>query len=187
MKAETLRLKPAQVLQVLHNEASLHPLARPVDYYKLLLQSVLGPGHIITDISAASSNIISELGSICQSNPPFVQDIDTGCGFIRLDLGYLLATSEPASPTLEHRCMNLAAAMSRSAASVSGSIAMQDLWQLYLPLIKEMVSADASEWNEVASMAALSAIPSHSLIYKNAYHPHYRVLLLSEFNKGLLK
>jgi len=187
MKADALRLKPALVLQVLHTEASLHPLARPVDYYKLLLQSVLGPGHIITDVSAASSNIISELGSISKFSPPFIQDIDTGCGFIRLDLGYLLTNCEPTSPAMEIWSMKLANAMSRSAASVAASIAMQDLWQLYLPPIKELVAADASEWHEVASMAAQNAIPSHSQIYKNAYHPHYRVLLLSEFNKGLLK
>lgn len=187
MRSDQYPFLPHLVQQVLQTEARLHPLARPVDYYKLLLQSVMGPGHIISDIAAASQSIAIELGSIRSLNPPFVQDIDSGPGFIRLDIGYLLNACGPDASALEQGCMSLAKAMSRSALSISGIISMQDIWQQFLPLTQDLVSAEPTEWSEVSAMAAINAIPSHSACYKKAYAPHYRVLLRSEFVKGLLK
>lgn len=184
---QTPNLFDASLLQqVIRDELALHPLAEPVDIYKLLFQSVYGPGHIISDIPQATESISKELRLLSNPKPPYLQNLDTGFGYMRLNLAYLLQDKEHDQASLLARCQKLAHIMVQSTQSPQPQLSLADLWKSIHGLLIDKIQAPEHTWIEVEQMAVTRQLPSHSNTYKTAYNPHYRVIKLSEFKKGFM-
>lgn len=169
------------VIPIIELEIKLHPLARPLDIYKLLMQAAYGPGHLISDVHQATQAILSEMAEVrsCDSEP--YQSLDAGFGYIRYSLCNLLPYKTQDRALLPEKAAQLAAIMVRSCDVSHEKPNLCELWKAYLPEVKARLNAPEQEWQEVQLLADKNIISSHSSIYKTAYQPHYRVI-----NKHLL-
>ncbi len=165
--------------EVISLELQLHPLSRPIDMYKLLIQAALGPGHLITDPLQVKNNLISEMEDVTLCNDICFQSLDAGHGYIRYYLSNLLPYKAVSAQRLEQKAGELATAMIASCALQNPTQDLSALWQEQLPLITKRITASEKEWQEVLHFAENRLIPSHSIIYRTAYSPHYRVIRAS--------
>lgn len=156
---------------ILLDHARRYPLMEPTDAVKLLYQSEFGGGHLIRDEQACLARLQEEYRSTVQSQDiPLCEDI--GSGMVRINLGAMDAAGIP--PQV------LGQIFLRSARTVRGSM---DGFQKKLELLTELTR----EGNMPFSLPALvdylkryeaAGFPpvSHSEVYRNAYHPAYRVV-----------
>ena len=158
---------------ILDRHLRRYPRLQPVDIYKLVHQSVFGPGHIIRSAESARDKLEEELARIQPTgNDDEVESIDPAGRLIRADLRPLLGHDDAVD--------RLTMALMRSAHAVHGSV-------------DEMVQrlAGALDWchrrapfyceglAELAAEAGAAGFPAyhHSVVYVECYRPAYRVVL----------
>lgn len=171
----------------IREEYNLHPQSRLKDYYKLAFQALFGPGHLIKDKNSAACYLERELEAMTVSDAPSVQDISfQGLGvtgipqvknqpegmFCRAGLSLIREGSISAESFLE--------AFMDSANKVNTGYD-KHLWlQIWLSLeryIKETLSYSDCENSELCNMIVQNnPVSRHSSIYRELYHPHYRVI-----------
>ena len=126
--------------------AEQYPEAEPTDMYKLVFQDMYGPGHLLTDSTAALRYINAELAELPDSSRfPLYEYTLCDSNFVRVNLSLIqngIITAE-----------QLADAMVRSAEG------------LPTPNNKYIVS--------------------HSTAFKEAYHPHYRIIRRDIFEQEI--
>lgn len=127
--------------------AEQYPAAEPQDLYKLVFQDFYGPGHLLTDSTAAYRYIAAELETMDSiSGMPLYEYTLCDSHFVRVNLSLV----QDGSITAEQ----LADAMVRSAEG------------LPTPDPKYVVS--------------------HSSAFREAYHPHYRIIRRDIFEQEIL-
>lgn len=124
-----------------------YPEAEPTDLYKLVFQDLYGPGHLLTDSTAALRYINAELSNMDSvSGIPLYEYTLCDSHFVRVNLSLV----QDGTITAEQ----LADAMVRSAEG------------LPTPDHKYVVS--------------------HSAAFREAYHPHYRIVRRDIFEQEIL-
>jgi hypothetical protein len=164
----------AELRQILENEFSLHPEAVYVDIYKLLNQVFYGPTHINPIQSQIESNIRIEIASITAIKDLSFQDIGCGKGFVRFDLASLSALRDSAITLLAESILR-----SRLGTEPTPK-EWFDLFTALKPIIMEHLRPTAQEASEVEALLRSNGLPSHSILYKHSYSPHYRVIYHTE-------
>jgi len=156
--------------EILLTHAQRYPRMQPCDAVKLLYQSEFGGGHLIQDENACMDFLRREYTATPQTDTPLLEDI--GNGMARVMLAGLDAHGYSAEA--------LGQDFIRSAASVHGSM---DAFQKKLSVLTELTKqgqmpfdAHALESYLTGYAAAGYPVVSHSEIYRNAYHPAYRVI-----------
>ena len=156
--------------EILLTHARRYPLMQPQDGVKLLYQSQFGGGHLIHNEAACLEFLYREYAATPQTDHPLSEDI--GNGMVRIHLSALDA----------HRYtpQQLGQDFLRSAASVRGC---RETFLQNVILLKILAqngdmpfSADALAAYLAGYAAAGYPVVSHSEIYRNAYHPAYRVM-----------
>ena len=155
---------------VLLTHARRYPLMQPQDAVKLLYQSQFGGGHLIRDVSACIHFLQQEYAATPQTSEPLLEDI--GNSMVRVHLS-----------GLDHHGytpQQLGQDFIRCAASVHGSMEcfLQDLDLLKMLTQQGSMPFSDRELEQYLSGYAAAGYPmvSHSEIYRNTYHPAYRVL-----------
>ncbi|MBQ2727559.1 MAG: hypothetical protein IJF78_17820 [Clostridia bacterium] len=158
--------------EILRIHGEFYREMQPTDAVKLLYQAAFGPGHMITDPSAALERTCLELESVtCQPSlpgdgTPVFEEI--GGGYVRLYL------NPGISPRLVTRLFAASAnALSKNPVDFTGSL------NLLRRLTGEGVFAFSSdELENYLTDYIRSGMPavSHSEAYRKAYHPAYRVV-----------
>ena len=152
-----------------------YPLMQPQDYAKLAFQSAMGPEHMVTDEPAAAAYILREWqpaelpAAPCNPEP-------IGLPFCRFHL-----TAGGGSP---EAAAVLARLFVRSAKDHKGS--REHLREL-LQMLEGLPVQGMQTW--IAEYRNRGCPPvHHSEVFRNAYHPHYRILLapLAEYFPALL-
>ncbi len=168
-------LKPdyLSIERIIIDELSLHPSCKLVDIYKLLFQAFYGPSHAISDIISVSLGISTEYAAMSKQYKPLIQDIGMGNGYCRISLS-ILDKLNPAS--LLRYCEQMAELMQQSCITEPATGSMKTLWLNYKKTILDIFPASHEEWLEVCGLAENNTIPSHSIVFKEAYDPHYRVI-----------
>ncbi len=167
---------PEAVLSIIRLELELHPLARPIDLYKLLMQAAYGPGHLISDLEQAQKAIILEMAEVRSYDDEPYQSLDAGAGYIRYSLCNLLPYKAKGAIAFRDKTRQLAATMLSSCDASHVNPDLCELWKAWQHIPKNLIKATEEEWDQVHSLAAINGIASHSAIYKAAYQPHYRVI-----------
>lgn len=152
-----------EIIEIVKKHLKMYPLMQEEDIYKLVHQSFFGPAHYVDDATWAKKYLLNEAESCSDENPEI---IEVGGGYYRYTLVY------------NHKYLeSLCEAFIKSANTfnqnkdgfkelldaVGASLSNKELRERFLKLAKELSSFD------------YLAI-SHSQIYRENYHPHYRIV-----------
>ena len=161
---------------ILRCHARRYPLMQPNDAVKLIYQNEFGGGHLIRDEESCLHYLRKEYAGIQKDpNAPLCEEI--GNGILRV---YLTAAREE---DLERIGKNFI----RSAALHTGSLEtfLQKLNVLRRLAGEGVFSFDAEELETYLAQYAQAGYPmvSHSEVYRQHYHPAYRVVLETQFDR----
>ncbi len=152
--------------QTLLNHLQKYPKMQGIDVAKLLHQGLYGPGHLLADSEKAYALLQAEWPTAQGQGTPYTEDI--GGGFCRLYLhavqeGFLSATTvfslfalSAAAPLGDNEALMTAAKKAQSCLVQHG----------HAPLAKALQKAVQNNTPPFG----------HSNVYKQAYHPAYRVI-----------
>ena len=152
-----------EIIDVLKRHLEMYPLMQEEDIYKLVHQSFFGPAHYINDVAWANKYIKVEAESLEEKEPEIIY---IGGGYYR----YSLFNDEEYLNTLCDAFVESANNFNENKDGfrellllVNKHIPSKDLKEKFKKLINEMANFD------------YPAI-SHSNVYRQNYHPHYRVI-----------
>lgn len=161
---------------ILQQHTAAYPLMAPQDYGKLAYQNEFGPGHMISDKQAAFDFLLQEWreallcpsrdaapsGGPFPSSPAGVEPIGNGLCRFHLDNRYI---PEQAAPLLtELFC--------RTAVEHTGA---REGLERKLALLSGLGTPHLAQWLEDYRLHGCPPV-HHSEAFRQAYHPHYRVL-----------
>lgn len=155
-------------LTTITDHAGMYPLMRPRDAVKLAYQSVFGPEHMISEPDAAMKRLSDEYASVCHENSFHTENLGR---FSRVYID---------CPLTDKKLSLIGRMFIDSAASPKGDEAelaekldiIADLAKNgSLPFGYDEFSAFRAEYEKDGPKAV-----SHSDIYRNEYHPAYRLV-----------
>lgn len=148
--------------EILRKHLKKYPKMQIQDAVKLLFQSEFGPGHLLSNTAYAEKLLREEI-ELTKENEPEMEEISDS--FVRYYLGHL--TQDDVNDVLS--------AMIESA-QVQGS---KENFLKKLSVLKEMNAFPVDDLDEYLNdyIKRDSWMVSHSEMYRECYHPHYRVLL----------
>jgi hypothetical protein len=149
-----------------------YPLLQAADVYKLLHQSVFGPGHIISSAAAARQYLVEELSQLAATGEAEVEGIDPAGLLVRVNLRPLAGRDGVVDRLVD--------ALVRSARLVRGSTdEMSHRLAAALDWCRERLPAGTDELTKLSAEAGASGFPArhHSSVYLEHYRPAYRVVL----------
>lgn len=163
---------------ILLAHAKHYPVMEPTDAVKLLYQNTFGGGHLIRDEAAAIHYLRREYSATLRdAGVPLTENI--GNGLIRVNLAALP----------ENRLEELGRVFLQSAKDWQGTL------EEFLPklaLLREMTAEGVfaflpEDLDSYLSDYAQAGYPmvSHSEIYRQTYHPAYRVVLAELFGEKI--
>lgn len=178
---------PAQkdVQRFVCEQMERYPQSRLLDLYKSCFQDYMGAEHLVQDTSSVLRYLRTELASVSLSDllPHYYEPCGTGGNYVRVSL----------RAVLEGRISidQLADAFIRSANSPRPQV---DSWRQRWHSIVEIIDAMhlglphyAEDRQLIDSVLASGRYAlSHSPDYREAYHPHYRIVERSIFERELL-
>ncbi len=164
-----------ELTDILLIHAKRYPLMQPVDANKLLYQAEFGGAHILKHPEMALPRILAELETVEPAEKLTVEAI--GNGLVRVHLPGLKAAE----------ARTLSELFLQSAGKVHGS---EKCFEASLERLTDLCEKGLMPFSAEALSAELSAYRaeglhpvSHSEIYREAYHPAYRVLCASDAAK----
>lgn len=167
------------VRSAIERQLATYPESTLQDIYKSFYQEHFGPGHIISDTSSARRYLMKELSEMGKNQPPYFEPTGSQGDYVRV---YLSAVSDSLI-TAEQ----LLDAFVRSANSwQEPSVSWLEKWVAIVSVIQadkmeiEGFETDFSLLNEAARN---SQAVHHSRRYNEAYHPHYRIVERSIFER----
>ena len=165
----------------IERQLATYPESTLQDIYKSFYQEHFGPGHIISDTSSARRYLMKELSEMGETQSPSFEP--TGCqgDYVRV---YLAAVSDSLI-TAEQ----LLDAFVRSANSwQEPTVSWMEKWEAIVSIIQankielEDFETDLPLLNDAARN---NQAVHHSRRYNVAYHPHYRIVERSIFEREL--
>ena len=171
-----------------------YPLLQAQDIYKLVYQGVYGPGHIITSAAAARRALEDELAALevrgqrskvkgQKSDEELIEPIDPSGRLVRVNLRPLLGEGGRMKEEGRRGAGYewLIRALVESARIVKGSrVQMARRLSAAIRWCRTSLPGQAAELDEIAARAREANYPAfhHSLAYRRAYRPAYRVVIL---------
>ena len=158
-----------------------YPESTLQDIYKSFYQEHFGPGHIISDTASARRYLMRELSEMGKTQSPYFEPTGSQGDYVRV---YLSAVAD--SLITAEQLMD---AFVRSANSWrEPAVSWTEKWEAIVSIIRmnkmelEGFAADLPLLNEAAQN---HQAVHHSRRYNEAYHPHYRIVERSIFEKEL--
>lgn len=178
--------KIKRIKEYLNYEFQTHPEAQLLDYYKYFSQSAFGPGHIISDYHSAKENLINEVESTAHFDEIMIQKCDYFKPFYRVNLKLIKDN------LIDFDAYFNAFIESASVIEPISEIEFIDEWNVIINVIKMELPnlLNITDLNQINLMMEKKRyLCHHSEIFKNQYHPHYRLIhqdFLSTTLKDLL-
>ena len=172
-----------QMLTLIQNHLARYDQMEVLDVYKLLHQSIFGPGHLIPNKKTAREQLELELSLIePDAERALIESIHIEGAMVRLHLQPYLAHGAASNPLLD--------AFMRSAEQVQGSAeGMHHHWQMFETLCQPGANlAGLFPMREITLFGHRRAEENwpavhHSPVYNHVYNPHYRVLTRAEVER----
>ena len=173
---DTVAVRSAIELQL-----ATYPESTLQDIYKSFYQEHFGPGHIISDTATARRYLMKELSEMGETLSPYFEPTGSQGAYVRVYLSAIADGLITAEQLLD--------AFVRSANSwQEPSVNWSEKWGAIVSVIQankmeiEGFEADLPLLNEAARN---NQAVHHSLRYNEAYHPHYRIVERSIFEREL--
>ena len=154
--------------------AEHYPLATLQDVYKTCFQDFFGAEHLLHDTAMAHSYLAAEI-TLCKNQDLTAMPSSEPTGFrhrfVRINLSEVL-NGQMSEDELCARCVEAAGTNN----------AVSDNWSAEWQRIEEIALQVHPAWTDSALQAELrhaASIPCavrHSEAFRNAYHPHYRII-----------
>ena len=173
---DTLAMRSAIVRQM-----ATYPESTMQDLYKSFYQEHFGPGHIISDTASARRYLKRELSEMGETQSPYFEPTGSQGDYIRVYLSAIADSLITAEQLLD--------AFVRSANSwQEPAVSWLEKWEAIASILQankielEGFETDLPLLNEAARN---NQAVHHSRRYSEAYHPHYRIVERSIFEREL--
>jgi hypothetical protein len=159
-----------------------YPLLRAEDVYKLVHQSVFGPGHIIEDETQARQALADEFAELgrrcCMQATDALEPLDPENRLVRVNLAPLRETPEALNRLVE--VLVATAAETKGTPEQAGARMAEAVGWCRVHL--------ADQQEPLAKLVAESALEDwpprhHSRVFQTAYRPAYRVVSLERWQR----
>lgn len=171
----------AAVRSAIEQQLVTYPESSLQDIYKSFYQEHFGPGHIISDTASARRYLMSELSEMGEISSPYFEPTGSQGDYVRVYLSAVADNRITAEQLLD--------ALVRSANSwQEPSVNWMEKWGTIVSVIQankmeiEGFEADLPLLNEAAQN---NQAVHHSRRYNEVYHPHYRIVERSIFEREL--
>ncbi len=182
--------------KLLNYHYQLFPESRIEDFYKLIYQAVMGPKHLIHNKKGAFYSLEQEvkklsffLESPSEKMMPLYFDISLNIPLVRLNLLPYIKESGRRK-TKSEKVEKLFFYLVKTAEEIiPEKEKLVKKWQEVENLVRDReVEIGLSEYQEFTEKIIQDNFPaiSHSIIYKEKYHPHYRVIKKDFLSVGRL-
>ena len=171
----------AAVRSAIERQLATYPESTLQDIYKSFYQEHFGPGHIISDTASARRYLMHELSEMNQTASPYYEP--TGCqgDYVRVHLSAVANSLITAEQLLD--------ALIRSANSwQEPCINWLEKWEAIVSVIqanKMEIEGLETDLPLLTEAARNNKAVHHSRRYNEAYHPHYRIVERSIFEREL--
>jgi len=162
-------------------EMRLHPEARLVDIYKFFFQGTFGPAHLISDTESAFNYLQQEIQSTTDFDTVLWQPVGYNKKYYRINL---ILVKEG---ILEEEKLLDAFVQSADSTTFPSIEVWIEEWNFILTIIETMnqriinYEEDKRVLDEMLEKGKI--LVHHSNIYRELYHPHYRVVNKNQFYK----
>ena len=171
------------VRSAIERQMATYPECTLQDIYKSFYQEHFGPGHIISDTASARRYLMRELSEMGKNQSPYYEPTGSQGDYVRV---YLSAVSDSLI-TAEQ----LLDAFVRSANSwQEPTVSWMEKWEAIVSIIqanKIELEGFETELPLLTEAARNSQAVHHSRRYNEAYHPHYRIVERSIFERELMQ
>jgi hypothetical protein len=162
-------------------QLATYPESTLQDIYKSFYQEHFGPGHIISDTASARRYLVRELSEMGETQSPYFEPTGSQGDYIRV---YLSAVTD--SLITAERLLD---AFVRSANSrQEPTINWLEQWEAIVSIIqvnKIELEGFETDLPLLTEAAQNNQAVHHSRCYNEAYHPHYRIVERSIFEREL--
>ena len=162
-------------------QLATYPESTLQDIYKSFYQEHFGPGHIISDTASARRYLMRDLSEMGETQSPYFEPTGSQGDYVRV---YLSAVSDSLI-TAEQ----LLDAFVRSANLwQEPTVSWMEKWEAIVSIIqanKMEVQGFETDLPLLTEAARNSQAVHHSRRYNEAYHPHYRIVERSIFEREL--
>lgn len=172
-----------EIQRALMKQLELYPKSTLQDIYKHFYQDYFGPEHAISDTASARRYLQNELNTFSSSNNPMIEELGYRNNFVRINLDAVkneIITED-----------DLFHAFIESTDFKSDDQWVME-WKQILTIIKKTnISISNLEQDEFKIDSILQLYPNaalhHSNIFRENYHPHYRIVKTSIYEQRLKK
>ena len=169
------------VRSAIEKQMATYPESTLQDVYKSFYQEHFGPGHIISDTASARRYLMRELSEMGETASPYFEPTGSQGDYVRV---YLSAVSDSLI-TAEQ----LLDAFVRSANSwQEPAVNWLEKWEAIVSIIqanKIELEGFETDLPLLTEAARNNQAVHHSRRYNEAYHPHYRIVERSFFERAL--
>ena len=153
------------------------------DIYKSFYQEHFGPGHIISDTASARRYLMRELSEMGKTQSPYFEPTGSQGDYVRV---YLSAVADSLITAEQLLDAFVRSANSRQEPTVS----WMEKWEAIVSIIQankmEIVGFE-TDLPMLTEAAQINQAVHHSRPYNEAYHPHYRIVERSIFERELMQ
>ena len=169
----------AAVRSVIERQLTTYPESNLQDIYKSFYQEHFGPGHIISDTASARRYLMRELSEMSETPSPYFEPTGSQGDYIRVYLSVVADSLITAEQLLD--------AFVRSANSrQEPAVSWLEKWETIVSIIqanKMEIEGFETDLPLLTEAARNSQAVHHSRRYNEAYHPHYRIVERSIFER----
>ncbi len=171
----------AAVRSAIERQLTSYPESTLQDIYKSFYQEHFGPGHIISDTASARRYLMRELSEMGETQSPYFEPTGSQGDYIRVYLSAIADSLITAEQLLD--------AFARSANSrQEPTINWLEQWEAIVSIIqvnKIELEDFETDLPLLTKTARNNQAVHHSRRYNEAYHPHYRIVERSIFEREL--
>jgi hypothetical protein len=155
-------------------EFVLFPKANLIDYYKLFFQGTFGPGHIITDEKAAYDVLLKEIEGCSMTDLPFLQDISFINPYCRVSLEII--DKKLIEPDVFFKLLLDSCKVQNSLSPIEWNEAWQDIEGILFQILPKLHEPKLVKMIHDNLYGDNIPIFRHSELFRDSYHPHYRLI-----------
>ncbi len=155
-------------------EFVLYPKSNLIDYYKLFYQGTFGPGHLISNRQTAYSHLLEEIVDSSNTEAPFLQDISFINPYCRVSLEIVekkLIEADAFFDILLESCT-----VQRILSPIEWNEAWLDIENILFQILPKLKEQDLADTIHNHLHGDKVPIFRHSESFREAYHPHYRLI-----------
>lgn len=169
------------VRSAIERQMATYPESTLQDIYKSFYQEHFGPGHIISDTASARRYLMRELSEMGKPQSPYFEPTGSQGDYVRVYLSAVADSLITAEQLLD--------ALVKSANSwQEPTVSWLEKWDAIVSIIqanKMEIGGFETDLPLLNEAAQNNQAVHHSRRYNVAYHPHYRIMERSVFEREL--